>query len=110
MPENSCKNGLVCVADMAAECFLVFFSDGRIYPPMLPSGGGVCFGIPEFCFAYETQKKKKKKKKVVTCSMLQREKLLLLLLIDDELMMMMITYTQKLLPPQNQNKVMMCYL
>lgn len=62
MPENSCKNGLVCVADMAVEMFFCFFfSDGRIYPPILPSGGGVCFGIPEFCFAYKTQKKKKNK-------------------------------------------------
>lgn len=42
--------------------FCFFFSDGRISHPMLPSCGGVCFGIPEFCFVYETQKKKKKKK------------------------------------------------
>lgn len=65
MPENSCKNGLVCVADMAAECFLVsfFFPTEEYTPPyyLFSGGGGVFFlGIPEFCFAYETQKKKKK--------------------------------------------------
>lgn len=64
MPENSCKNGLVCVADMAAECFFVFFlfsTEEYTLPCYIPSGGGVRFGIPEFCFAYETQKKKNKK-------------------------------------------------
>lgn len=40
------------------KCFWFFFPDGRIYPPILPSGGGVCFGIPEFCVAYEMKKKK----------------------------------------------------
>lgn len=56
MPENSCKNGQVCVADMAAECFLFFFPTEE-YTPHITYLAVVVFvsGIPEFCFAYETQ-------------------------------------------------------
>lgn len=59
MPENSCKNGQVCVADMAAECFLFsfFFRRKNIPPYITYLAVVVCFffGIPEFCFAYEMQ-------------------------------------------------------
>lgn len=59
MPENSCKNGLVCVADMAAECFLFCFFPTEEYTPLCYLAVVVfLFGIPEFCFTYETKKKK----------------------------------------------------
>lgn len=86
MPENSCKNGLVCVADMAVEMFFVFlfFSDGRIYPPYITYLAVVVFlfGIPEFCFACETKKKKKKKK----CCYLQQAaaRKVVVVVIDDD--------------------------